>query len=321
MLEAVNALANLSVNELQLDKAFARFLRLDVANGDASPDTIRGYRAQVSQWVTWCNQEGIDPGMATTEDVKAYRQYLVTGGYKSASIAHKLVIIRGFYQAAVNAGLRPDNPVAGVKPPRNKRAAEDLRYLTEVELTLLFRTVPKEETVKGLRDIAILGLMGLLGPRTVEFHRASVENLQRRGEHTTLLLKGKGHDRLIYLRPDVTAAIERYLLARDVVFADEQGTPLFTAVSNRARGTRLSRRGIRQVVDSYLDKADLKKAGLSCHGLRHTAATLAYRYSHDLRAVQEMLGHQDPKTTARYARVVDMANTNPALKVPVKLGG
>jgi len=45
--------------------------------------------------------------------------------------------------------------------------------------------------------------------------------------------------------------------------------------------------------------------------------TLAYRYTHDLRAVQDMLGHQDPKTTARYARVIERAKTDPALKVPV----
>ena len=58
---------------------------------------------------------------------------------------------------------------------------------------------------------------------------------------------------------------------------------------------------------------------MSNHALRHTSATLAYRYTRDLRAVQDMLGHQDPKTTARYARVVDRAQTNPALKVPVEL--
>jgi len=58
---------------------------------------------------------------------------------------------------------------------------------------------------------------------------------------------------------------------------------------------------------------------ISNHARRHTGATLAYRYTHDLRAVRDMLGHQDPKTTARYARVVDRARTNPALKVPVDL--
>ena len=53
------------------------------------------------------------------------------------------------------------------------------------------------------------------------------------------------------------------------------GTPLGTAVGNRAGGHRLSRRGIRHVVDGYLRQAGLKRPGVSDHALRHTAATLA----------------------------------------------
>ena len=68
---------------------------------------------------------------------------------------------------------------------------------------------------------------------------------------------------------------------------------------------------MRHVVDGYLRLAQVKRPRVSNHALRHTVATLAYRYTHDLRAVQDMLGHQDPKTTARYARVVDRAKTNP----------
>jgi integrase/recombinase XerD len=52
---------------------------------------------------------------------------------------------------------------------------------------------------------------------------------------------------------------------------------------------------------------------------RHTAATLAGRYSRDLRAVQDLLGPRDPRTASGYARVVDLATTNPVLMVPVKL--
>ena len=76
---------------------------------------------------------------------------------------------------------------------------------------------------------------------------------------------------------------------------------------------------MRHVVDGYLRMAKVKRPRVCNHALRHTGATLAYRYTHDLRAVQDMLGHQDPKTTARYGRVVDRAKTNPALKVPVDL--
>jgi site-specific recombinase XerD len=72
-------------------------------------------------------------------------------------------------------------------------------------------------------------------------------------------------------------------------------------------------------VYSYLCAANIKRPHVANHALRHTGATLAYRYTRDLRAVQDMLGHQAPKTTARYARVVDRAWTNPALKVLIDL--
>jgi site-specific recombinase XerD len=219
----------------------------------------------------------------------------------------------------VNAGLRADNPAAGVRPPREKRAAEDFGYLSEVELTLLLRSVPEAYKEKNLRDRAMLALLGLQGLRTIEIERANVDDLQQRGETTALLVHGKGRDRLVYLRPDVLDALNDYLSFRSRVEPDGRGLPLFASVGNFAGGKRISRRGIRKVVDFYLLKAGLKKSGLSNHALRHTAATLGYKHSHDLRAVQDMLGHADPKTTARYARVVDMAKSNPALAVPVKL--
>jgi len=301
------------------DRAFAEFLRVDVANGDASPDTIRGYRTQVGAWVAWCHHHQHDPAVCSVTDVKAYRQDLVAAGMQPATVAHKLAILRRFYQAAVAAGLRPDNPAAGVRPPRSKRALEDFGYLSEVELTLLFRAVPRDGSVKALRDLALLALLGLQGLRTVEIERANAGDLHPRGDTVALLVRGKGHDRLVYLRPDVATAIRTYTAARGLARADDQGTPLFVAVGNHAGGHRLSRRGLRQIVDGYLRTADLKRPGLSDHALRHTAATLGYKHSHDLRAVQDMLGHADPRTTARYARVVDMASANPALKVPVKL--
>ena len=59
---------------------------------------------------------------------------------------------------------------------------------------------------------------------------------------------------------------------------------------------------------------------VSNHALRHTAGTLGYLHTGDLRAVQDFLGHADPRMTAKYAHVVDMAKKNPALLIPVKVG-
>jgi integrase len=76
---------------------------------------------------------------------------------------------------------------------------------------------------------------------------------------------------------------------------------------------------VRKIVDGHLARLDLKRPGVSNHALRHTGATLAYKYTHDLRAVRDLLGHADPRTTARYARVVDKPRSNPAAAVPIRL--
>ncbi|MBM3746076.1 MAG: integrase, partial [Acidobacteria bacterium] len=81
---------------------------------------------------------------------------------------------------------------------------------------------------------------------------------------------------------------------------------------------RLGRSQVRLRTSQYLRLAGLKRPGLADHALRHTAATLGYLHTGDLRAVQEFLGHADPRMTARYAHVVDMAKRNPALFIPLK---
>lgn len=317
--ELVQVEGKIAAARPDLMAAFAEFLDLDVANGDAAMDTIRGYKTQAHQWVEWCEANSIIPALATANNVKAYRAHLVSNGYKTASIAHKLTIIRRFYAAAVNKGLRLDNPATGVKPPKNKRAEDDFHYLNEVDYTLLLRAVPKDKSEKNLRDKAILAMMGLQGLRTVEVERANVEDMKMNRDVISLLVRRKKHYRTIYLRPDVADILCQYLDARKQAQTDEQGVPLFVACGNRAGGQRISRRGVRQVVDFYLKKADLKRPGISDHALRHTAATLAYKYTQDLRGVQEMLGHADPKTTARYAHVIDRMKNNPANAIPLSL--
>lgn len=75
-----------------LIEVFARFLRLYVADGDASPATIHTCHAQVAQFVAWCKERAANPAQATEEDVIAYRKYLLEAGYRrsTAEDAHSL---------------------------------------------------------------------------------------------------------------------------------------------------------------------------------------------------------------------------------------
>jgi site-specific recombinase XerD len=132
-----------------LDAAFADFLRLDVASGDASDDTLRNYRSEVESWVAWCIEQNLDPAAVTDMHVKGYRQALIQANYSPITIRWKLSIVRRFYEAARNAGLRPDNPAAGVKPPRVRQATEDFKYLCDEELAKLFAAIPDPEQARG----------------------------------------------------------------------------------------------------------------------------------------------------------------------------
>ena len=307
-----------------LDAAFADFLRVDLANGDASQDTICNYRSTVGLWVTWCHDQGVDPATVTVTDVKRYREALIEAGYSPGTIRLKLAVVRRFYEAARNAGLRTDNPAAGVKSPRIRQAIEDFKYLSDGELARFRSVLPDPEKATGpkkvreLRDLLMIDMMVLHGLRTIEVQRANVEDLTDKGENMALAVRGKTRDRLVYLRPDTAARMKEYVTLGGGTPRDRGGTPLFSTVDSPRH--RLTRSGIRAIVVRYLRMAGLKRPGVSNHALRHTAATLGYLHTGDLRAVQELLGHANPRMTARYAHVVDMAKKNPVLFIPVKLG-
>ena len=77
---------------------------------------MRNYRNEVELWVAWCAEQGIDPATATATHIKRLPAALMEANYNPITIRWKLSIVRRFYEAARNAGLRPDNPAAGVNP-------------------------------------------------------------------------------------------------------------------------------------------------------------------------------------------------------------
>jgi integrase len=120
------------------------------------------------------------------------------------------------------------------------------------------------------------------------------------------------------MRPDMAASVREYLTLRGPIPRDGEGTPVFSTIGHHPH--RLGRPHVRLCTAQCLRLAGLKRPGISNHALRHTAATLGYLHTGDLRTVQDFLGHADPRMTSRYAHVVDMAKRNPALFIPVKVG-
>ena len=317
----VSKLTEISPDELTA--AFAEFLRIDVADGDASTDTVRTYISQIQQYLDWCAYSGMNPALATRRRIKEYRRFLVEEKtYKPATIALKLSVVRRFYEAAVERGLILANPALGVKPPREKRdPAERITFLEKPELKQFLSAIADDGTLKSLRERALIEIMALEGPRTVEMHRANLSDVVQQGDELGIRVEGKRNIRIVPLTPLIAKSLKVYLEARLLAGEIlEPSSPLFIAVGNRAGGKRLSRCGIRRIVDQYLNQCNLKhRPGrkLSAHSLRHTAGTLALRAGADLRQVQDLLGHADPRTTSIYAHVADRWANNPALKLEI----
>ena len=304
---------------------FAEFLDIDVSAGDAASDTLRTYRRQLQQFLNWCDRISLNPAEVTKDDIKKYRRWMIDKQkYKPATISLKLAVVRRFYQAALEKGLISINPAAGVKPPREKRdPAEKITYLEQEEVEQLLQAIPDDNTLKAARDRAIIAIMALEGTRTIELHRADIKDLVRQGNNLGIRVEGKRSIRVVPLTPEIAKILVYYLRIREIEGEIlKPNKPLFTAVGNRAGGKRISRRGIRLIVDRYLMGASLKYSPgrtISAHSLRHTAGTLALRNGAELRQVQDLLGHADPRTTCIYAHIGDRWENNPALKLDIDI--
>ena len=309
----VRNLSTLDRREVVVDPrdAFAEFLRLNVADGDASPDTIRAYKSGVRAFYDFCQVRGIHPANATEYDVMEWRRAMVEDGLAPSTINLKLCAVRRFFAAAVWRGIRPDNPAEGLKAKSDGRRMD--QYLTQGQLGALFHAA-RGNTLAALRDRLVLAMGALQGLRSVEIVRLRPSDIREQGGHPVATVRGKTGQREVYLRPDVLRLIEDYLKARA-----EEGLPagpddsLIISLANGSRGQGITRGSLRRLVSGYLDTIGVTGRANSTHLLRHSYATITLAAGAELRQVQESMGHSDPRTTARYAHATERAERNPAL--------
>lgn len=298
----------------------AEWFALDVANGDARPDTISSYVSHLSHWLTWCRVHDVDPGHANADHLKFFRQELVHSNAAHATISLKLTTIRRFYDGAVSRGLLEHNPVNGIRAPRKRTAdAEVIKCLTAGETERLFEAIPHDHKLKNMRDRAMAALMTLEGLRRIEVCRANLEDIEETDSGVRVLVHGKGKDGYIYPREDTVACISDYLEKRGPVPSDQYGEPLFVSLtkSDRVCG-RITRIGLSKWLDSLLLKAGIAKKGRGCHALRHTCGALLYQATKDVKVVQETLRHASIAMAAKYSHVQERGKARYTQQIPVK---
>jgi integrase/recombinase XerD len=266
--------------------------------------TVTNRSAYLRRFAVWCADRGLTQAKEVTRPIlERYQRYLYH--YRrpnGAAISFRgqgvhLTAVRGFFRYLTRTNHLPSNPGADLEMPKvEHRLPRAVLTATEAERIL---ALPDVKDVYGLRDRAILEVLYCCGLRRSEVVKLKLFDIdEERG--TLLVRQGKGKkDRMVPIGERALAWVRKYIdeARPKLVMEPDEGHVFLTE-----RAGPLSASWLTDRVRDYVEKSDVGKQG-SCHLFRHTMATLMLEGGADVRFIQEMLGHADPKTTQIYTLV------------------
>ena len=252
-----------------------------------------------------------DINRVTTDDILVFLIYLGREKKQSnASRARHIASLKSFFKFCHSKRhLIDNNPAYDIETPKiGKRMP---KYLTLSQSQQLLEAAYESPSEFNERDYCMLTLFLNCGMRLAELRGIDTDHIH----NTTLTVIGKGDkERTIYLNKACLDAIEEWLPKRaQIKIKPSAQKALFVS----KRGTRISDDMIQIIIKKLLMQAGIDTRVYSVHKLRHTAATLMYKYGHvDIRNLQLILGHQSVSTTQIYTHVDDQQlqdaiNSNP----------
>jgi len=298
------------------------FLQYQLAYKNKSPESVNQYNSDLTMFLRYMkyhfrlakekefNQIQIKDftleqlSKIKQEDIHSFISYLsINRRCGPATCARKISTIRIFFKyLTITSKMLKDNPAQNLETPKlNKRLP---KYLTlEDSRKLLDNTFEDEENKNKERDFAIITLFLNCGLRLSELVGINIADIKFDDQKMTVIGKGN-KERSIYLNRACIDAINSYLAVRPKEGVKKDNKNSDKALFLSSYRQRISKRTVENIVSKELQKAGLDTTKYSTHKLRHTAATLMYKYGNvDIRALQELLGHQSISTTEIYTHV------------------
>lgn len=229
-----------------------------------------------------------------SSDITSYINYLSNNNEKDKTIARKLVSIRTFFKFLMREGKIKENPCEKVSSPKIKKTLPKILSEDEVNKLLSF----KPTTSKEYRNKAMIELMYASGLRVSELVNLDINSINLTDNFVRVYGKGK-KERIIPLASVTCDILDSYInIYRNSLLKGYLTDKVF--ISSYGKG--ITRQGFFKILKSMLDKAGIKKE-CSPHTLRHSFATHLLEHGADLRAIGEMLGHENIKTTEIYTHL------------------
>lgn len=266
-----------------------------IAFAQVTDKSAETYLRALRQMHLYFMQNGIT--QPQEEDLIMWRKELEESGKKPATIRLYVTAMRLFFSWLDRERIYP-NIAQYIKSEKISREPKK-DYLTTAQIKTILGMIDRE-SVRGLRDYAVLLLMVTDGLREIEISRADVKDLTTRGNNTVLWVRGKGErekNKCVKV-PEVTErAIREYLKARGIK-SDEE--PLFTSMSNNNKCGRISTRAISGMVKARMRDAGFDSERLTAHSLRHSAVTISLLQGAEITEVQAFARHANIQTTMIY---------------------
>ncbi len=278
----------------QIGKAIAQFLR-SLRERNASAHTIKAYTGDLAIFAayvgsrTWKQIDHIT--------IRGFLSHLYERGLSKTSVARSLAAVRSLYRWLAQEGMVEQNPAALVSTPKLPKKLP--RVPTMEEMNSVFDGGMPEIASFPERDRLMLELLYGCGIRNSELVSIDLSDLSLSAE--AILVSGKGKkERYVPFGDGVKLALTAYLPTRQAVLSKtRKNTP---ALLINQRGGRLTTRSVGRIIKKIAVAKGLSP-DVHPHTLRHAFGTHMLEEGADLRAIQELLGHERLSTTQRYTQL------------------
>jgi integrase/recombinase XerC len=320
-----------------MKQAIQSYLEYLVSVKNSSPHTISNYGKDLRQFVAFLTPPGMSlPALSAINHgiIREFVAHLHEQGLKKSSIARKLATLRSFFKYCVREGMLKESPARLVPTPKLPKRIPSilspeemnsfLNHLAEMggslptrknksktewspAEALALRNEPKlrEEGLLLRRDRALLELLYAAGLRVSELTGLDLVDIEQK--ERVLRVTGKGNkERIVPYGNKAQEALDKYWPLREQLllqtsggYASSTATPHSEAVFLNYAGRRLTQRSVGRIVKKYVRLVNMNW-DLHPHSMRHAFATHLLADGADLRAIQELLGHQSLSTTQKY---------------------
>lgn len=275
---------------------FDRYKRYILLEQGLSENTRMAYERDVARFLAWLKEEKLDPLYVVLETFHRYTEALFEVGVAPRSIARMLSGVRSFYRFLQLDGYIEQDPTELLESPRLPKHLPAVLTLEEVDRILAAIDLSLPE---GQRDHCIIEILYSCGLRVSEVCSLKLSDLFL--DEGFIRVVGKGDkQRIVPISPRAIEELHYWMDARrDIRVKPEDEDYVF--VSAR-RGRHLSRITVFHNIKLYVAAAEIGKE-VSPHTFRHTFATHLLEGGASLRAIQEMLGHENIGTTEIYTHL------------------